>query len=65
MPAFLVQLIVVLIIVGLLLYVARLLPIDETIKRIITAIVVVAIVIWLLYALLGSSYPALSRWPCR
>ena len=49
MPGFLISLVTVLIIVGLLLYIARLLPIDPVVKQIITAIVIVFVVIWLLY----------------
>lgn len=55
MPMLLVQIIVVLIIVGLVLYVMRLLPIDENMKKIISAVVIVLVVIWLLYALLGGA----------
>lgn len=44
----LVGLIVFLIIVGLLLYLVQLLPIDATIKKIIYVIVIVAVILWLL-----------------
>jgi hypothetical protein len=44
-------LIVALIIVGLLLYLVSTLPIDATIKTIIRAVVIVAVVLWLLEAL--------------
>ena len=43
-----IELLIVLIIIGALLYVAKLLPIDPTIKSIITVIAIVAVVIWLL-----------------
>jgi len=49
----LISLIIALIILGLLLYVVKLLPIDGTVKQIISAVVVVAIVIWLLRAVVG------------
>jgi hypothetical protein len=44
----LIQLVVVLIIVGLLLWAANQLPIDGTIKTIIRVIVIVAVCLWLL-----------------
>jgi hypothetical protein len=59
-PPFLIQLVITLIIVGLLLYVVNLLPLDANIKQIIRVVVIVFIVIWLLYALMGAgpaSYP--------
>lgn len=49
----LVGLIVALIVVGLALYVVWLLPIDATVKKIIYAIVLVAVVLWLLDAFFG------------
>ncbi len=63
MPGFLVSLLIVLILVGLLLYIAKLLPIDPVVKQIMTAIVVVFIAIWLIYALAGGS--GLLHFPCR
>jgi hypothetical protein len=47
----LVSLLIVLIIVGAVLYLMRMLPIDNTIKTIITVVVIVAVVIWLLRGL--------------
>jgi hypothetical protein len=47
----LIGLLVLLIIVGLVLYLISLLPIDSTIKLIIHAIVVVVVILWLLEAL--------------
>jgi len=45
----LLQLIVVLIVIGLILYlVETLLPIDPTIKQIIRVVVVIAVILWLL-----------------
>lgn len=46
----LVGLIVFLIVIGLLLYLIQLLPIDATIKQIIYVIVIVAVILWLLSA---------------
>lgn len=52
----LVSLIVFLIIIGLLLYLVNMLPIDGTIKNIIYVVVIVFVIIWLLQnlGLLGS-----------
>jgi len=47
----LVGLIVVLIIIGLLLYLVSMLPIDATIKNIIHVLVIVFVILWLLSAL--------------
>lgn len=52
-PALLIQLVVVLIIVGLLLWVITQIPMDPAIARIIRMLVIVFVVIWLLYVLLG------------
>lgn len=51
----LVSLIVALVIVGLLLYIVNLLPIDATIKKIIQIVVVVFVGLWLLQALFGGA----------
>lgn len=48
----LMQFIVALVIVGALLYILQLLPIDGTIKRIIQVVVIVVLVIWALRLLL-------------
>lgn len=52
-PAFLIQLVVVLIIVGLLLWIVQQIPMDATIARMIRVVVVVAVCLWLLSVLLG------------
>lgn len=52
-PVFLIQILVAAIIVGLLLYILSILPIDATVKRIIQVIVIVILAIWLIYILLG------------
>ncbi len=44
----LINLIVALIILGLLLYVVRLLPLDDWIKQIINVIAILAVILWLL-----------------
>ena len=54
-PAFLIQVIVVLTIVGLLLWIVQQIPMDATIARIIRVVVVVAVCLWLISILLG--YP--------
>ncbi len=43
-----IQLLIILIVVGAVLYLARLLPIDPTVKTIINVVVIVGLVIWLL-----------------
>ena len=55
----LISLIIVLIIVGLLLYVADLLPIDPQIKLVIRILVVLAVVLWLL-SLVGLIPPTVG-----
>jgi len=52
-PTFLIDILVVLIIVGLLLWIAEQIPMDATIKRIIRIVVIVAVCIWLIYFLVG------------
>lgn len=44
----LIHLLIVLIVLGAVLYVVSLLPIDGTVKRIIQVVAIVALVIWLL-----------------
>jgi uncharacterized membrane protein len=63
-PAFLIQIVICLIIVGLLLYVVNLLPIEPNIKQIIRVVVIVFVVIWLLYALMGGPMSPMS-YPIR
>jgi hypothetical protein len=52
----LISIIVTLIVVGLLLYLIGLIPMDGTIKQIIRVVVIIAVIIWLLqsFGLLGS-----------
>lgn len=54
-PAFLIQILVVLIVIGLLLWLVEQIPIDAAIIRIIRVVIIVFVVIWLLYILLGVS----------
>jgi len=51
-----ISIIVALVVVGLLLYLVDIIPMDGTIKQIIRAIVIVGVIIWLLQAfgLIGS-----------
>jgi hypothetical protein len=51
-----VGIIVTLVVIGLLLYLVELIPMDRTIKQIIRIIVIIGVVIWLLQAfgLIGS-----------
>jgi hypothetical protein len=53
-PAVLIQLLVVLIVVGLLLWVVQQIPMDPAIARIIRVVVICIVVIWLLYVLIGA-----------
>jgi len=52
----LISVIVTLIVVGLLLYLIGLIPMDGTIKQIIRVVVIIAVIVWLLqtFGLLGS-----------
>jgi len=53
MPAFLIQTLIVLIIVGVILWAVSQFPLDPMIAKLIRVVVVVFVVIWLLYILLG------------
>ena len=52
----LISIIVTLVVIGLVLYLIDLIPMDATIKRIIRLIIIIAVVIWLLesFGLIGS-----------
>jgi hypothetical protein len=52
-PAFLIQIVIVLIVAGLILWVITQIPMDAAIARIIRVVVIVAVCIWLLYLLAG------------
>jgi hypothetical protein len=56
-PGFLLQILIVLIVVGLLLWVVEQIPMDATIKRIIRVVVIVFVCLWLIYILVGM-FPA-------
>ena len=62
-PAFLIHVVVALIVVGLVLLVVSQIPMDPAIARIIRVWVIVALGLWLVYALLGlaGSAPLLLR----
>jgi len=47
----LLSLVIALIVVGLVLYLLTLVPIDGTIKKVIHAVVIVAVIVWLLQSL--------------
>lgn len=61
-PAFLIQILIVLLIAGLILWAVSQFPIDATIARIIRVVIIVVVCIWLIYALAGmlpgGFYPA-------
>lgn len=52
-PALLIQVIVVLVIVGVVLWALSQFPIDPTIAKVIRVLVIVFVVIWALYLLMG------------
>lgn len=52
-PGFLIEIIIVLIVIGLLLWVVQQIPMDATIARIIRVVIIVIVCIWLLYLLVG------------
>jgi bacteriorhodopsin len=52
-PAFLIQIVIVLVIAGLLLWAVTQIPMDPTIARILRVVVIVFVVLWLLYVLVG------------
>lgn len=56
-PAILLQLLIVLLITGVLLWAVQQFPLDPVIARIIRVVVVVLCVIWVVYALLGVAGP--------
>lgn len=62
-------LIVTLVVVGVLLYLCELLPMDATIKRIIQVVVILCVVLWLLnsFGLFSGSWGTLGHGPapCR
>jgi hypothetical protein len=60
-----VSIIVTLVVIGLVLYLINLIPMDNTIKQIIHAIIVVLVVIWLLQAfgLIGSIHNLMHPGP--
>jgi hypothetical protein len=63
----LVGIIITLVVIGLLLYLVELIPMDATIKQIIRIIVIIAVVIWLLedFGLLSSVNGLLHPAPVR
>ena len=65
-PIFLIQIVIALVIVGLVLWVVTQIPMDAAIARIIRVVVIVCVVIWLLYVVLGmtGSGPPIG-WPHR
>jgi uncharacterized membrane protein len=60
-----VSIIVTLVVIGLVLYLINLIPMDNTIKQIIHAIIVVLVVVWLLQAfgLIGSIHNLIHPGP--
>ena len=62
-PAFLIQVVIVLVVVGLALWIVSQIPMDPVIARVIRVVVIVAVCLWLLYALVGlvGTSPLLLR----
>ena len=61
-PGFLLQLLLVLVVVGILLWGLSRLPIDPQISNIIRVVVIVVVAIWIVYILfgvIGSGFPPL------
>jgi len=60
-----VSIIVTLVVIGLVLYLINLIPMDNTIKQIIHAIIVVLVVVWLLqsFGLIGSIHNLMHSGP--
>lgn len=63
----LISIIVTLVVIGLVLYLIELIPMDGTIKQIIRVIVIIAVVVWLLQAfgLIGSLSNLFHPGPAR
>ena len=60
-PGFLLEIIVVLLIVGLLLWALSQFPVDPAIARVIRVVVIVMVCIWLIYVLFGAFGPATGQ----
>jgi hypothetical protein len=60
-----ISIIVTLVVIGLVLYLINLIPMDNTIKQIIHAIIVVLVVVWLLqsFGLIGSIHNLIHSGP--
>jgi hypothetical protein len=52
-PAFLIQLVIVLVVVGLALWIISMIPMDPVILRMIRIVLIVGVCLWLLYLLSG------------
>ena len=63
-PVVLLNLLIMLIVMGLVLFVVSKLPLDATIKQIINVVVIVAVCIYLIYFLYGFMTPG-SWYPHR
>ena len=63
-PAFLIQILIVLVIVGLILWAISQIPMDPVIARVVRVVVIVFVCIWLVYMLAGM-LPAGPYYPHR
>ena len=59
----LIQVLIMLIVVGLVLWIVQQIPMDPVIARIIRVVVIVAVAIWLIYILLGVT--GMGPYPLR
>lgn len=64
-PGFLIEIVIVLVIVGLILWVLQQIPMDATVARIIRVVVIVCVCIWLLYVLVGFLPAGAGFYPYR
>ena len=63
-PAFLIQVVIVLVVVGLALLILSQIPMDQTIAKIIRVVILVCVCLWLLDLLIGFM-PAVGTYPMR
>lgn len=64
-PAFLIQILIALVIVGLILWAVQQIPMDPAIARIIRVVVVVFVCIWLIYILASLLPGGVAYFPRR
>lgn len=60
-----IEILIVLILLGLVLYIVNLLPIDPTIKKVIVAVALVLVVIWVIQLIAGGGLGFAPLFPVR